>query len=280
MVLGAVIADNYRLLERLDLGVSGEFYVAEHVRLGRRLMIKVLPPEQARDPVLAAGFRREARALNGLRHAHLIGVEDFGTIPGGGLYLAMELAVGESLERILERAPGHRLPVGRAVELCAQLASAVDYLHGRRVIHRDLDPANLLVVPDGEAEVLKVLGFGLASALDAGHREDEVSRRGYLLGSPAYLAPERQAGVHDDLRSDLYAIGCVIHALVAGSPPFVGTALAVLASHEASVPQRLGERAPDVPPALDDLVARLLAKEPDQRPRSDELAQALRSSMG
>ncbi|MBK7192795.1 MAG: serine/threonine protein kinase [Myxococcales bacterium] len=277
-MIGTVIADTYRVLERLDVGVSGELYLIEHAWLGRRLMVKVLPPDQARDPVLAACFRREARALNGLHHAHVIGVEDFGTLPGGGLYLVMELAVGESLERILDRAPGHRLPIGRAVELCAQLASAVDYLHGRRVIHRDLEPANLLVVPDGEAEVLKVLGFGLASALDAGHREDEVSRRGYLLGSPAYLAPERQAGVHDDPRSDLYAIGCVIHALVAGSPPFVGTTLEVLASHEATEPPRLRERAADVPPALDDLVARLLAKDPGQRPRSDELAQALRQS--
>jgi serine/threonine protein kinase len=279
-VIGTVIADTYRVLERLDVGVSGELYLIEHAWLGRRLMVKVLPPDQARDPVLAACFRREARALNGLHHAHVIGIEDFGTLPGGGLYLVMELAVGESLERILDRAPGHRLPIGRAVELCAQLASAVDYLHGRRVIHRDLEPANLLVVPDGEAEVLKVLGFGLASALDAGHREDEVSRRGYLLGSPAYLAPERQAGVHDDPRSDLYAIGCVIHALVAGSPPFVGTTLEVLASHEATEPPRLRERAADVPPALDDLVARLLAKDPGQRPRSDELAQALRASTG
>ena len=279
-MIGTVIADTYRVLERLDVGVSGELYLIEHAWLGRRLMVKVLPPDQARDPVLAACFRREARALNGLRHPHVIGVEDFGTVPGGGLYLVMELAVGESLERILDRAPGHRLPIGRAVELCAQLASAVDYLHGRRVIHRDLEPANLLVVPDGEAEVLKVLGFGLASALDAGHREDEVSRRGYLLGSPAYLAPERQAGVHDDPRSDLYAIGCVIHALVAGSPPFVGTTLEVLASHEATEPPRLRERAADVPPALDDLVARLLAKDPGQRPRSDELAQALRASTG
>lgn len=279
-MVGTLIADTYRVLERLDLGASGEFYLAEHVRLARRLMIKVLPPDQARDPVLAACFRREARALNGLRHPHIVDVEDFGTIPDGGLYLAMEPAVGATLDRILDRAPGHRLPIGRALDLCAQLAAAVDYLHGRRVVHRDLNPANLLVVPDGAAEVLKVLGFGLASALDAGHRDDEVSRRGYLLGAPAYLAPERHAGVHDDPRSDLYAIGCIIHAVVAGSPPFVGTALAVLASHEATEPPRLRARAPDVPPALDDLVARLLAKDPSQRPRSDELASALRSSMG
>lgn len=276
-MVGTLIADTYRVLERLDLGASGEFYLAEHVRLARRLMIKVLPPDQARDPVLAACFRREARALNGLRHPHIVDVEDFGTIPDGGLYLAMEPAVGATLDRILDRAPGHRLPIGRALDLCAQLAAAVDYLHGRRVVHRDLNPANLLVVPDGAAEVLKVLGFGLASAVDAGHRDDEVSRRGYLLGAPAYLAPERQAGVHDDPRSDLYAIGCIIHAVVAGSPPFAGTALAVLASHEATEPPRLRARAPDVPPALDDLVARLLAKDPSQRPRSDELAPALRS---
>lgn len=276
-MVGTLIADTYRVLERLDLGASGEFYLAEHVRLARRLMIKVLPPDQARDPVLAACFRREARALNGLRHPHIVDVEDFGTIPDGGLYLAMEPAVGATLDRILDRAPGHRLPIGRALDLCAQLAAAVDYLHGRRVVHRDLNPVNLLVVPDGAAEVLKVLGFGLASAVDAGHRDDEVSRRGYLLGAPAYLAPERQAGVHDDPRSDLYAIGCIIHAVVAGSPPFAGTALAVLASHEATEPPRLRARAPDVPPALDDLVARLLAKDPSQRPRSDELAPALRS---
>ncbi len=278
-MVGPLIADTYRVLERLDSGASGDFYVVEHVGLGRRLMIKVLPPDQARDPVLAACFRREARALNGLRHPHVVDVEDFGTIAGGGMYLAMALAVGETLDRILDRAPGHRLPLGRAIDLCAQLASAVAHLHGRRVIHRDLDPANLLVVPDGEEEVVKVLGFGLASALDAGHSDDEVSRRGYLLGSPAYLAPERQAGVHDDPRSDLYAIGCVIHALVAGSPPFVGNPLAVLASHEATEPPRLRTRASDVPPALDDLVARLLAKDPGQRPRSDELAQALRLSI-
>ncbi len=268
-MIGTVIDDTYRVVERLGAGAMGEVYLVEHLQLGRREAIKVLLPELAGDATLAARFRREARAINRLRHPHIVGIYDFGALPDGRLYLAMEYAQGEGLDALLDRTPGRRLPVARALLLAHQLAGAIAHAHAEGVVHRDLKPANLIVIAErGRPDVLKILDFGVAKVLDAEGKGDDLTRRGEVFGTPEYLAPERLAPGPDDPRSDLYAIGCILHELVAGSPPFSGSLAFVLAGHMSIPPPRLAERVPGIPLALDALCNALLAKTAAERPQS------------
>jgi len=283
-VIGAVIDGTYRVVERLGAGAMGEVYLVEHLQLGRREAIKVLLPELAQDQTLAARFRREARAINRLRHPHIVGIYDFGQLPDGRLYLAMEYAAGESLDLVLDHTPGRRLPLARALLLAHQLAGAIDHAHREGVVHRDLKPANLMVIAaQNKPDVLKILDFGVAKVIDAeGGRNDELTRRGEVFGTPEYLAPERLAPGTDDPRSDLYAIGCILHEMVAGAAPFAGSLAFVLASHMSLPPPRLATRVPGgVPPQLEGLVWALLAKTPAERPQSGaEVQRALEQIPG
>ncbi len=270
-MIGVVIDGTYRVLERLGAGAMGEVYLAEHLSLGRREAIKVLRPELSADQMLAARFRREARAINRLRHPNIVGIYDFGQLADGRFYMTMEYAEGVSLEQLLDRSPSRRLPLPRALRLAHQLASAIEHAHAQGVVHRDLKPDNLIVASErGKPDLLKILDFGVAKVLGGDNTNDELTRKGEVLGTPEYLAPERLAGGPDDPRSDLYAIGCILHELVAGAPPFSGALPFVLSSHMTQKPPRLADRVPGVPPALDELAERLLAKKPEARPQSAE----------
>lgn len=277
-MIGAVLDETYRVVERLGEGAMGEVYLVEHVHIGRREAIKVLRAEMAADPRLASRFRREARAINRLRHPNIIGIYDFGQLPDGRLYLTMEHAAGLSLDRAL-RLEG-RLEPGRALLILHQLALAIDHAHAHGVVHRDLKPSNLVLVEErGRADVLKVLDFGLAKVMNPGGPSDELTQRGELFGTPEYLAPERMAGGPDDPRSDLYAIGCIAYELLSGQPPFTGPRPLVMASHLQTRPPPL--TVPGVAPMLDVIVQQLLAKDPAERLQSSkQLAAALEQVPG
>jgi serine/threonine protein kinase len=266
-MIGEVLDETYRVVERLGAGSMGEVYLVEHVHLGRREAIKVLRAEMAADPRLASRFRREARAINRLRHRNIIGIYDFGQLPDGRLYLTMEYASGEPVDALLRRLG--RLDVPSALHLLHQLASAMDHAHGQGVVHRDLKPTNLVLVAErGRSDVLKVLDFGLAKVMSPGAAGDQLTLRGELFGTPEYMAPERLAGGADDPRSDLYAIGCLAFELLTGKPPFTGPRNNVLAAHmQAPVPAP-GRRVAGVPGLLDVIVQQLMTKDPDQRLQS------------
>ncbi len=265
-MIGQVLDHTYRVLERIGAGAMGEVFLVEHVHIGRREAIKVLRPEMAADPRLASRFRREARAINRLRHANIIGIYDFGQLPDGRLYLTMEYAGGVALDQALRRERRFELP--RALVILHQLAAAIDHAHSHGVMHRDLKPNNLMLIGDrGRVDQVKVLDFGLAKVLDPQRGGDELTLQGELFGTPEYMAPERLAG-KDDPRSDLYAIGCIAHELVSGAPPFTGNRALVMAAHLHTSPPPLGKAVPGVPPVFEALVKALLAKDPDHRPAS------------
>ena len=259
----------------------GEVYLVEHQALGRREALKVLRKSFAQSPRFLSRFRREARALNRLKHANIVCVYDFGTLADGGFYLSAEYADGESLRTLLER--DQRMPVARSIRILCQLASAVSHAHTRGIIHRDLKPENLILEQDHRGrDVLKVLDFGVAKIVAPDYEDQsEVTRQGSVYGTPHYMSPEQVHGEGKEPRIDIYAVGCIAFELVTGKPPFTGhSPMAVMRSQVYDPVPRLAEQdLPEpVPAEFESVVRKCLAKEPDKRFQDGrELLEALRA---
>ncbi len=243
---GRVIGDRYRLLSPIAEGLASAVFKAEHVRMGKALCIKVLRGPLARDPELAARFRTEAKVVSRLSHPHTIGVFDFGELEGNeGFYLAMEYLHGENLFDVLRREG--RLPWTRAAAIGEQLLGALGEAHEAGIVHRDVKPANVMLLqPKNDADFVKLLDFGIA--------EIEGQGPGGGLGTPTYLSPEQARGAAPDARSDLYSLGALLYEMVGGRPPFVApNPMAVLSAHLHEEPAPLASLCPEVSPdfALD-----------------------------
>ena len=269
---------SFRLVGQLGEGGMGLVFAAEHETIGKRAAVKVLLPQHSANPEFVRRFFNEARAVTQLRHPGLIDVYDFGQHELGCAYLVMELLDGESLAARLARE--RPLPNELVVELAQQTADVLAAVHRRGIIHRDLKPDNLFLVPDPLMALglrVKVLDFGIAKLTDADTKAART-RTGALLGTPAYMAPEQCRGLPNiDRRADLYSLGCILYEMAAGRPPFVGEGLGdVLAAHIYESPPPLVELAPHVSPTLAGVIARAMAKKPDERYGSaEELAAEL-----
>ena len=242
----------------------GEVYLAEHMRLGRKEAVKILMPSLASDTQFVARFRREARAVNRLRHPNIIAVYDFGQLPDGRFYLSMEYADGVSVHKLLKRE--ECLAVPRALNVLGQLAYAVHHAHSRGVLHRDLKPDNLILLPDDDT--LKVLDFGIAKIVSLDNVESVVLSTGnQVWGSPRYMSPERVRGVGKDPRSDIYSIGCIAYELVLGAPPYVGSSDEIIRGHlqEPLDPPSKWRPSLNIPRELDAVILRCLEKDPANR---------------
>ena len=270
--MGRVIGDRYRLLAPIAEGLASSVFKAEHVRMGKALCIKVLRGPLARDPELAARFRTEARVVSRLSHPHTIAVFDFGELEGNeGFYLAMEYLHGENLFDVLRREG--RLPWSRAAAIGEQLLGALGEAHEAGIVHRDVKPANVMLLqPKNDADFVKLLDFGIA--------EIEGQGPGGGLGTPTYLSPEQARGAAPDARSDLYSLGVLLYEMVGGRPPFVApNPMAVLSAHLHEEPAPLARLCPEVSPAFAAVVHRALAKRPEERFESaDAMRIALRAA--
>ncbi|WP_438001037.1 protein kinase [Sorangium sp. So ce185] len=258
MRVGDVLEGRFTLDARAGSGGMGEVFRARDRDTGQAVAVKVMLARHAGE---RARFEREARVLSELSHPAIVQFVAHGQTPDGEPYLAMEWLEGEDLRARLARG---MLGVDESVALAARVAAALGTAHARGVVHRDLKPSNLFL-PAGDVALVKVLDFGIAHLGDV----TRLTRTGAILGTPGYMAPEQAGGAGAlDARADVFALGCVLYECLTGTPAFAGERLmAVLAKICCEEPPRLAALRSGVPRALDALVARMLAKQPDRRPR-------------
>ncbi|GAB2777724.1 protein kinase domain-containing protein [Streptomyces daliensis] len=259
---GLVGDGRYRLTYRLGRGGMAEVFAAEDLRLGRTVAVKLLRPDLAEDPVSKARFTREAQSVAGLNHHSVVAVYDSGEEQIGGNitpYIVMELVEGRTIRDLLLNADAP--PADQALIIVAGVLEALAYSHQHGIVHRDIKPANVIITNTG---AVKVMDFGIARALHGA--SNTMTQTGMVMGTPQYLSPEQALGKTVDTRSDLYATGCLLYELLTLRPPFTGeTPLSVVYQHVQDDPSLPSEVSDAVPPELDGLVMRSLAKDPDDR---------------
>jgi serine/threonine-protein kinase len=278
-LLGRVLDRRYRLDEVIGLGGMGVVFRATHVLIGKVLAVKVLRREHTHGDV-ARRFLLEARVASSLKHPNVVDISDFGELEEGGAFYVMEYLEGRSLaDRIDHDGP---IPPDEAIAIALQICQGLTAAHAQGVVHRDLKPDNVFLVPPGsgsEAPLVKLLDFGIARA---GPRR--ITAMGTVLGTPEYMAPEQALGVDVDHRVDLYSLGIILFEMLTASVPFHHKDIAqVLEMHVSAEAPHLGARKPELAPLqrVDDVVQSLLAKSRETRPSSAEATvTALISAIG
>jgi serine/threonine protein kinase len=274
-VAGSVLG-SYRILGEISTGGMGTVYRAEHVLLGRPAAVKLLRPDLTTSAALVQRFVNEAKAVTACKHPGIVEVYDFDYTPDGRAFFVMELLEGEPLARRLART---RLTEPEVAAFAHGIASALKAAHRVGVVHRDLKPDNVFLVPDpdGGPDRTKVLDFGIAKLADPSRSSRGNTQTGTLIGTPLYMAPEqaRAAGAIDQ-RADLYSLGCIVYHMLVGRPPFVaeggGEIIALQMFGQVEPPSQLAP----VTPEMEHLVLRLLEKEPaDRFQNAGELVLAL-----
>jgi tRNA A-37 threonylcarbamoyl transferase component Bud32 len=270
-MVGRIIANNFRLERLLGAGGMGNVYRAEQLSLGKPVAVKILHEDLMADEVVVKRFEREARSASRLEHPNLVQIIDYGQDRGtGALYIAMELLTGRDLGQVITQdAP---LPLHRIVRIMSQVFSALEEAHLQGIIHRDLKPANIMLVDRrGEQDLVKVCDFGIAksSAFSTGSNTSMLTVRGFVCGTPEYMAPEQARGEDVDGRTDLYAAAVILYQMLTGQVPFTASSpVAILSQHLDRAPTPPSRKRSDISPALDALVMSGLAKDPAVRPQT------------
>jgi serine/threonine-protein kinase len=263
----------YEILGRIGAGGMATVYRARQMNVGRDVAIKVIESRYADDPQFIQRFRREAQTIAALNHPHILKLFDFGEVEGL-IYLVMELQSGGSLAELIHR---EELSPERIARITEQIASALDYAHGRGIIHRDLKPQNVLLDEVGNAILTD---FGIARLM--GSNLPSLTATGAAMGTPAYMAPEMWQGQPVDSRADIYALGIMVFEMFTRRLPFSGdTPASIMYGHLQQPPPMLRTARPDIPPAVESVISRALSKDRDKRQTTaGELAAALRSAIG
>ena len=268
------VLDSYRLDDVLGEGAMGIVYAATHLRLGRRVAIKMLRSEYTDNPQALSRFFAEARAVNKIAHPNIIEVTDFVERPGQDNYYVMELLEGVSLAEHVEA--GGILKLSRAAAIMTQVAKALEAVHHAGIVHRDLKPHNIILIDKvGQPDFVKLVDFGLARLVDgSGDISLHDSTGNAVVGTPRYMSPEQASGRAVDYRSDIYTFGAVLYELVTGRPPLVGADFGDLVVKLRTVvpppPRSLDNLPHEIPPSLDRLITECLAKDPADRPERME----------
>jgi serine/threonine-protein kinase len=271
-LVGTVLGGRYFIERLIGEGGMGAVYQAEHTHMHKRLAVKVLHPEMSRLPEVVARFEREAMAAAHIEHPNVASATDFGKLDDGSFFLVLEYVEGKSLREAIAEG---RMDLGRALHIMRQIASALGRAHALGIVHRDLKPENVMLVSrDGDSDFAKVLDFGIAKVpvgeLVGEHKApgQALTQLGMVYGTPEYMAPEQALGQAVDPRADLYALGVITFEMITGNRPFEHESkVTLLGMHvTAPIPSML-ERVPDanVPPEVDAIVRRLLAKEATAR---------------
>ncbi len=274
-MLGQTLSGRYRIERILGEGGMGTVYAVEHLHMRKRLAVKILHPEMSRLPEVVARFEREAMAAAHIDHPNVAAATDFGKLDDGSFFLVLEYVEGKSLRDAIALG---RIDVGRALHVMAQIASALGRAHAIGIVHRDLKPENVMLVQrDEDADFVKVLDFGIAKVpvgelsafeMKEGPAQPVLTQLGMVYGTPEYMAPEQALGQSVDRRADLYALGIIAYEMLTGSRPFDHESKVTLLGMHVTAPVRpMSEVAAEakVPPEIEAIVLRLLAKEASQR---------------
>jgi tRNA A-37 threonylcarbamoyl transferase component Bud32 len=273
--VGQILAGRYRILEALGGGGMGNVFIAENVSIRRRVALKLLHADLLSQPEFRKRFQQEADAIAAIEHSNVVRLFDL--VVGDPTFLVMEYVPGPTLAAVLKT--DKRIDPVRAMRIAQRLCLGLEAAHRAKVVHRDVKPANIILAPDAEAgENPKLVDFGVAKLTVAKPAEDQLTRTGQIVGTPYYMSPEQIAKSNlVDPRSDLYSLGCVLYHLVAGQPPFAAEdEYEIFSQHVQKMPAPPSQVCGDVPPALDAIILRALAKRPDDRFASaQEMAKAL-----
>ncbi|HUS27983.1 MAG TPA: serine/threonine-protein kinase [Kofleriaceae bacterium] len=258
----------YKILRTLGAGGMGTVYLGEHILLGRRAAIKTLMPALSSHHEIVDRFFNEAKAISAISDPGVVQIFDFGYHVDGTAYIVMEMLEGESLSTRLERL--HQLTIGDALRIARQITASLASAHALGIVHRDLKPGNVFIIRDAEAqsgERTKILDFGICKLGDGASEDGSVTQTGQMLGTPVYMSPEQCRGAGKvDHRTDIYSVGCALYHMLTGQPPFncesVGEFIAAHLKEDAATPSEID---PTIPPSVDALVMRCLAKDPANR---------------
>lgn len=290
-LVGTVVADRYRIHGVIAMGGMGAVLSGEHVHMRKRVAMKVLHPATADFPGIVSRFEREAIVGAHVEHRNIASARDFGRFEDGSYYLVLEFVRGVTLKALLTKGP---LPSHRVVRIARQMAVALAKLHGLGIVHRDMNPRNVMVLP-GTKDPIKIIDFGFAKVpvekFDGKSTQEaarggparppaRITADGVIFGTIGYLAPEAALGMRAvDARSDLYALGAILYEMLCGVPPFeADSQVDLFVKHRLEPAPPMRERAPDVlvPSALEAIALQLLEKLPDERfARADDVIRAL-----
>ncbi len=255
---------NYRVQARLGVGGMGVVYLAEHPIIGKKVALKVIHRELSANREVIGRFYQEARAVNLIGNEHIVEVHDFGQSPEGDLFFVMEYLDGKTLAQVLTRE--RILDVRRALHVCAQIADALAAAHTVSIIHRDLKPDNVMLLErSGDPDFVKLLDFGLAKVMSESGAKN-LTAAGVILGTPQYMSPEACESKKVDHRTDIYALGVLLFQMLCGQVPFDGETMgSVLIKQVSQPPPAPRGLSPLIPPAVEQIILRCLAKAPDAR---------------
>jgi eukaryotic-like serine/threonine-protein kinase len=266
--VGAVIDGRYKVETILGEGGMGVVYRCSHTIIGKKLALKVLRADLARDSEVTERFLNEAKAASAIGNPHIIDISDFGQFPDGCTYFVMEFLTGRALNGV--GVDGHRMSMDRILKVARQLGEGLAAAHAAGIVHRDLKPDNIFLIERGaDKEFVKILDFGIAKVSTS---EGKLTRAGAVFGTPHYMSPEQAAGTSVDERGDIYSLGIILYELVSGKVPFdADNFMGVLTQHMYKAPTLLAEVTADaelLPPGLESIVMKCLAKRPEQRYQS------------
>ena len=268
-LIGEVVLDRYVVEDELGSGAMGSVFKGRHVKLKRPVALKVLHEELVNEPNMLARFHREAAIAGKLAHPNVVSVLDVGQTAAGHHVMVMEFAHGPTLTEVITVAPARR----RIIQLVRQLLLGLDHAHGVGLIHRDLKPDNIIVeIAQDGTELPRIVDFGIAILRSPdGETPEEWAQRltasGMMIGTPLYMAPEQAQCEPMDHRADLFSLGVIMYEMMAGKPPFEGTAMEIAVANISRDPPPIAQRAPnrEVDPALELFARKLMARRVDHR---------------